>query len=71
MGAILKGLISVVASNGVSRISKTKIAANIGGINAFFALIPGVWERDPTAIGQMLLLIAAWVGTLWGRGNSG
>ena len=71
MGALLGSLISVVASSGVKRVSKTKIAANIGGVNAFFALIPGVLEKDATAIGQMLLLIAAWIGTLWGRGNSG
>lgn len=71
MGAILASLITVAAKSGVSRISKTKVAANLGGINAFLVLLPGVLDKDPQAIGQMLILIVAWIGTLWGRGNKG
>ena len=55
----------------VMKVSKTKVAANVGGLNAFLVLLPGVLAADPTAIGQMVILIIAWVGVLWGRGNKG
>ena len=73
MTAIVTSLIGAVVQEAGDRfrISKTKIAANIGGVNGFFVLLPGVMAKDPTAIGQMVLLILAWLGTLWGRGNKG
>ena len=74
MSALITGLIGAVvqeSAQDVFRFSKTKVAANIGGLNGFFVLLPGVLEKDPQAIGQMMLLIVAWIGTLWGRGNKG
>ena len=71
MSALVTGLILAITEKGISRISKTKVAANVGGLNAFLVLLPGVLEGDPTAIGQLVILIVTWVGVLWGRGNKG
>lgn len=70
MSAIITSLFGAVAQE-TFRISKTKVAANIGGINTFLVLLPGVLNKEPQAIGQMVLLIMTWVGILWGRGNQG
>lgn len=69
MNAIITSLVGVAVQEGM-RISKTKVAANIGGLGGIWALIPRVLEKDPEAIGNLILIIVAWGFTLWGRGNS-
>lgn len=71
MTAIVTSLIGAATQEAVFRFSKTKVFAHALGGNGFVELLPGVMEKDPQAIGQMVLLIAAWIGTLWGRGNKG
>lgn len=73
MSALVTGLFGVIVQEAGDRfrISKTKVAANIGGLNGFIALLPGVLEKDPQALGQMVLWLATWAGVLLGRGNKG
>ena len=66
---ILTSLIGAVTEEGVKRLSKTKVAANIGGLNGVLVLLPGVIAKDPMAIGQLVVLLVTWAMTIWGRGN--
>ena len=73
MTALITGLFGVIVQEAGDRfrVSKTKVAANIGGLNGFIAILPGVMEKDPQAIGQMVLWFMTWVGVLLARGNKG
>ena len=56
-----------------TRISKTKIAS--AGLLAvgpdWGTLIPGVMAKDPVAIGNLVLILVTYAGTLYGSGNKG
>lgn len=73
MSAIITGLIGAVVQEAGDRfrISKTKVLAHGMGLNTFVALLPRVLEKDPEAIGSMVLLVATWIGILFARGNKG
>lgn len=79
MGAIVGALVSLAgkqvvnaASGQVEKsVSKTKIAA--AGLLAvgpdWGDLIGRALQKDPEAIGKIVLLVATYALTLWGRGN--
>ena len=69
--AIMTAVLGAVTDAGVTRMSKTKFIASLGGLNGFYVLLPGVLAKDPLAIGQMVVLLLTWAGTLWARGTKG
>lgn len=50
-----------------NRISKTKAGAQIVGAGALWAILPGVFEGDATAIGQLVIFAWGYVQVLYGR----
>jgi len=50
-----------------TRISKTKLGANLAGGAAVWAMLPGALEGDALAIGQLVLWLIGWATTLYGR----
>ena len=70
IGTILTSVLGKVAADGAMKLSTTKAAATVGGLNVIAALLPGVAQKDPQAIGQLVIAIVAWVGVLWGRGTA-
>jgi hypothetical protein len=51
--------------------SKTVGAATVSGLAGLWSLIPGIAAKDPQAIGNAALIIAGWIGTLYGRWRAG
>ncbi len=47
--------------------SKTQWGASTVGVTALFAVLPQALEKDPTAIGQVVLIIGGWLMALMGR----
>ena len=71
-GAILGAVITTAAKDITGtvvgeRLSKTKLGANTLGGAALWAILPGVFEGDPAAIGQVVLLAVGWITALYGR----
>jgi len=72
LGAILGAVITTAAKDVTGRVvgerfSKTKVGANAVGLTALWAILPGVFEGDPAAVGQVVILAVGWVTTLYGR----
>ena len=57
------------AIKGGMRVSKTKVAAHAGGLNAIIALWPAASTGDPQGVSQFVAAIVLWGLVLWGRGN--
>jgi hypothetical protein len=69
MAAIIQALIAKKAQGAVVGLlaSKTQYAATLGSSSGLYALIPGVLAKDPEAIGNAVLILLCWIGTLIGR----
>lgn len=68
-------VLGAVKKDGVRRLSKTKVGANVAMAGGIWSVLPELISQavagDSTAIGQIVLLVGGWLVALWGRGREG
>ena len=47
--------------------SKTAWFSSAGTVTTIYAILPGILALEPVAIGQLVLILGTWIGTLWAR----
>ena len=48
-------------------VSKTQLGASLGSSAGLYALLPGILEKDPEAIGTAVVIVIGWLVAMWGR----
>lgn len=69
MTAIILSLLQKKAAGQVLGLlaSKTQWGASTGALGGLWAVLPRALEKDPEAIGQVVMIVAGWLGALYGR----
>ena len=48
-------------------VSKTQLGISAASVTGLVAVLPQAMSGDPTAIGQVVLIVLGWIGALYGR----
>ena len=69
MGAIITALLNAKEAGQVVGLlaSKTAGGVTLAGLAGLWPLLPGVLAKDPTAIGNAVVIVAGWIIALYGR----
>ena len=73
MGTIIAGLVAQKAAGQVMGLiaSKTQWGATTAAGAGIWAILPRVIDKDPEAIGQLVLILFGWLTALYGRWKAG
>lgn len=69
MGALIVSLLKQKEAGRIFGLLVSKTAFGTTGValTALWAVLPRALEKDPEAVGQVALIVAGWLGALYGR----